>query len=99
MLAFALAKNVEVTLYNHIFCFENELYRQTKGGAISVGIAGDVANLFMVRWDRHLKRKLEDDGVKVKIYSRYVDDINIVCEKACTALHPQGAVFGIFTRR
>ena len=35
----------------------------------------------MAWWDRHLKRKLEDEGVKVKMYSRYVDDINIVYEK------------------
>ena len=63
--AFALAKSLEVTLCYHIFCFGNKLYRQTKGGAIGVGIAGDAANLFMVWWDRHLKRKLEDEGVKV----------------------------------
>ena len=35
----------------------------------------------MVWWGRHLKRKLEDEGIKVKMYSRYVDEINIVCEK------------------
>ena len=81
MVAFALAKSLEMTLCNHIFCFGNKLYLQTKGGAIGVEIAGDVANLFMVWWYRHLKGKLEDEGIKVKIYSRYVDDINIVCEK------------------
>ena len=81
MVVFALAKSLEVTLCNHIFCFGNKLYRQTKGGAIGVEMAGDVANLFMVWCDRHLKRKLEDEGIRVKIYSRYVDDINIACEK------------------
>ena len=81
MVAFALAKSLEVNLCNHVFCFGNQLYLQTKGGAIGVGIAGDVANLFMVWWDRHLKSKLEDEGIKVKMYSRYVDDINIVCDK------------------
>ena len=30
-----------------------------KGGAIGVGIAGDVANLFMVWWDKQVKMKLE----------------------------------------
>ena len=80
MVALALAKSLEVTLYNHIFCFENKLYRQTKGGAIGVGIAGDVANLFMVWWDHQLKMNLDDEGIKVRMYSRYVDDINIVCE-------------------
>ena len=80
MVALALARSLEATLNNHIFCFENKLYRQTKGGAIGVGIAGDVANLFMVWWDRQLKKKLQDEGIKVRMYSRYVDDINIVCE-------------------
>ena len=27
-----------------------------------------------------LKKKLQDEGIKVRMYSRYVDDINIVCE-------------------
>ena len=48
MVAFALAKSLEVTLCNHIFFFGNILYRQTKGGATGVGIAGDLVNLFMV---------------------------------------------------
>ena len=50
-----------------------------KGGAIGVGIAGDVVNLFMVWWDRQVKMKLENDGIHVQLYSRYVDDISIVC--------------------
>ena len=63
MVALALARLLEATLNNHIFCFENKLYRQTKGGAIGVGIAGDVANLFMVWWDRQIKKKLQDEGI------------------------------------
>ena len=57
------------------------MYRQRKRVALNVGIAGDVANFFMVWWDRQLKRKLEDDGMKVKMYSRYADGINIFYEK------------------
>ena len=34
----------------------------------------------MVCWNRHLKKKLQDEGIKIKMYSRYVDYINIVCE-------------------
>ena len=80
MIALALARSLEVTLNNHIFRFGNKLYRQSNGGAIGVGIAGDGANFFMVWWDRELKEKLQEEGVKLKMYSRYVDDINIVCE-------------------
>ena len=31
-------------------------------------------------WDQQLKKKLQDEVIKVRMYSRYVDDINIVCE-------------------
>ena len=34
----------------------------------------------MVWWDHQLKMKLDDEGIKVRMYSRYVNDINIVCE-------------------
>ena len=47
-----------------------------------MGIAGDVANLFMVWWDKQVKMELENDGISVQMYSRYVDDINIVCKMA-----------------
>ena len=80
MVALALARSLEATLNNHIFCFENKSSRQKKGGAIGAGIALDVANIFMLWWDRQLKKKLQDEGIKVRMYSRYVDDINIVCE-------------------
>ena len=80
MLAFAVGRSLKVTLENHIFRFNNRCYKQVKGGAIGVGIAGDVANLFMVWWDKQVKMKLEDDGINVQMYSRYVDDINIVCK-------------------
>ena len=67
-------------LNNHIFRFGIKFYRQSKGGAIGVGIAGDVADLCMVWWDRWLKEKLQEEGIKLKMYSRYVDEIDIVCE-------------------
>lgn len=34
----------------------------------------------MVWWDKQVKMKLENDGISVQMYSRYVDDINIVCK-------------------
>ena len=80
MLAFAVGRSLKVTLENHILRLNNRCYKQVKGGAIGVGIAGDVANLFMVWWDKQVKMKLEDDGINVQMYSRYVDDINIVCK-------------------
>ena len=34
----------------------------------------------MSRWDLQVKKKLQDEGIKLKVYSRYVDDLNIVYE-------------------
>ena len=34
----------------------------------------------MVWWDHQLKMKLDDEGIKVRMYSRYVNDINIIRE-------------------
>jgi len=56
--------------------FNNVLYKQLKGGAIGVGIAGDVGTLMMVWLDRQLKLKVPS----FKMYGRYVDDIDIVVE-------------------
>ena len=79
MVSLALTRSFEVPLNNHIFGFGNKFYRQSKGGAIGVGIAGDVANIFMVWWGRRLKEKLQEEGIKLNMYSRYVDEIDIVC--------------------
>ena len=77
----ALAIVLKVVLGNHVFTFNLKNYKQMKGGAIGVSIAGDVANLFMVSWDRELKRRLFEEEISLKLYSRYVDDGNIVVKK------------------
>eukprot|EP00112_Aurelia_sp_Birch-Aquarium-sp1_P005284 Seg1598.18 transcript_id=Seg1598.18/GoldUCD/mRNA.D3Y31 product="hypothetical protein" protein_id=Seg1598.18/GoldUCD/D3Y31 len=54
MMLFAIGVSLRLVLKNHIFRFNNKLYKQTKGGAIGVGVAGDAANVFMIWWDRRL---------------------------------------------
>ena len=44
----------------HVFTFYKKLYKQKKGGEIGVSLAGDIANLFMVWWNRDLKKRLSD---------------------------------------
>ena len=41
-------------------------------------MAGDVANVFMIWWDRKLNQMLQQSGIEVQLYSRYVEDIDIV---------------------
>ena len=45
-----------------------------------MGIAGDVATLFMVWWDRELKNRLRRQNIDIQLYKRYVDDTNLVAK-------------------
>ena len=74
MKAFEVA--LKLVMKNHIFTFNDENFKQLNGGAIGVSIAGDVANLFMVWWDRELKVRLDEARILIELYSRYVDDGN-----------------------
>ena len=80
-MSFAIGVSLRLVLKNHIFRFNNKIYKQTKGGAIGVGVAGDVANVFMIWWDRKLKSMLRQNNIEVQLYSRYVDDIDIVAKE------------------
>ena len=78
MIFYAIGITLKVTLKNHICTFNNKMFKQMKGGAIGVGIAGDVSNLFMVWWDRKMKSICLQNSIELKLYSRYVDDTNLV---------------------
>ena len=84
-----LMKSFEIVLKiipeNHVFRFNKKLYKQKKGGAIGVSLAGDIANLFMVWWDRELKKRLTYHNCYLKLYARYVDDGNIAIKKLTNA--------------
>ena len=80
LVTYALRISLLATLQNHIYTFDGKLYQQLRGGAIGVGIAGDVALLFMVWSYRELKQRLQSKGISLQVYSRYVDDINLVAK-------------------
>ena len=71
---------MRTTLKNHIFRFNNEIRKQETGGAIGVTAAGDIACLFMVWWDRTFKELVASENIDLKLYTRYVDDENVVCK-------------------
>ena len=52
--------------------------RQRSGGAIGLELTGDLAQIFMNWYDRQMKRKMEERGVEILLYQRYVDDINMI---------------------
>ena len=69
---------LKVTLKNHMCRFNNKIFKQMKRGAIGVGIAGDVANVFMIWWDRKMNSLCTQQNIMLKLYSRYVDGTNLV---------------------
>ena len=80
MMSFALGIVMKTTLKNHIFQFNDEIRKQENGGAIGVKAAGDIASLFMIWWDQEFIKKVQEEQIDMKLYTRYVDDENIVCK-------------------
>ena len=60
--------------------FNNEVRKQEEGGAIGLNLTGTLAQVFMIWWDREVRRRLASVGINVRLYLRYIDDINIVIE-------------------
>ena len=40
----------------------------------------------MVWWDRQFVKKVEDNGLKLRVYKRYVDDINVIMNAPSSGL-------------
>ena len=78
MFVFALGISIKVTLSKHIYRFNNKLYQQSRGGAIGVGLSGELANVFMIWWDRQFVSDINRLGIEHNLYSRYVDDIEVI---------------------
>ncbi|KAL9970203.1 hypothetical protein ACROYT_G022537 [Oculina patagonica] len=62
---------------NHMYTF-NEVKLQSRGGPIGLELTGVLAQLFMVWWDRQFVKKVEDNGLRLRVYKRYVHNINVI---------------------
>ena len=78
MLTEALRVVLKILLETHTYDFAGEVRRQRKGGAIGMEVTGVIAQIFMVWWDKELRRRLEAVNLQVRLYERYVDDTNMV---------------------
>ena len=64
---------------NHIYEFDNKIYKQKEGGAIGVELTGTMAQIFMVWWDKRFQEiSKEELQLEIIFYKRYVDDINVI---------------------
>ncbi len=78
MLTECIRISLKLVMRNHIYVFENEIRKQTSGGAIGLALTGTLAQIFMMWWDREFLRRAECAGLQVRMYKRYVDDIDPV---------------------
>lgn len=58
MIAHVLVASMLVTLKGQAFELSNNIYTHDEEEAVGVSIAGDMAHLFMVWWDRRFKEHL-----------------------------------------
>ena len=46
-----------------------------------MALTGEIADYYLVNWDKKLKRKLEAAGIDLMMYERYKDDITVIGEE------------------
>ena len=78
MLARLIRRSVEFVWKNHLYQFDNKVYRQLLGGAIGLRLTQVVARIIMNRWDQLFNNKMAKEGRwDMRMYKRYVDDANL----------------------
>ena len=79
-----LANSIEImiiaTLENHVYKFSNEIRRQKAGGPIGLSLTGEIADCYMVNWDKQFMKKMFSAGMTPAIYERFKDDITLMLE-------------------
>ena len=85
MFAVALENLIKEAMGNHIYSFNGSLKKQTAGAAIGTTLAGAIAVLYMLRWCKILKVKINDAvsemdnfNFNLRMLKYYVDDGNII---------------------
>ena len=80
MIGKAVEVGINTVMRTHVYKFAGETRVQKQGGAIGLELTGEIAGVFMSWWDRQMRCKIEEEGIKTVVYKRYVDDINLVVE-------------------
>ena len=78
MISLMMTKAVEVIMKNHTYRFDGKIYKQKDGGPIGDEMSQAVARLVMIWYDEKFAKRCEEEGVKIILYKRYVDDTNMI---------------------
>ena len=80
MLALMFSKATEISMKNHMYRFDGKLFKQKDGGPIGDELSQAVARLVMIWWDNEFCGRCRQLDVRMKMYTRYVDDTDIAVE-------------------
>ena len=80
MIGKAIQVGINAVMKAHAYKFAGDTRVQKQGGAIGLELTGEIAAVFMSWWDKKMKLKIEEEGIKTVMYKRYVDDINLIVE-------------------
>ena len=80
MLREALRVALTLVMKNHVYTFDNEVRKQTKGGPIGLKLTGVLAQIFMIWWDNEFAARLCKMNIAARMNKRYVDDINLAVQ-------------------
>ena len=83
--SWAITQALEVTYGTHFYTAGGQVHKQTDGGPQGLSTAVEASDLYMLQgFDCKYLRRLGELGIKVLLYSRYVDDITM----AVPAINP-----------
>ena len=80
MLGKAIEIMIKAGMENHVYRFHNKIRIQKTGGPIGLALTGEVADCYMLNWDKKFLNKLKTLGMVPLVYSRFKDDILIAIE-------------------
>ena len=73
LVTLVLGESVRSCMSHHYYSIGGQIKRQTDGGAIGVDLKNEVSCLYMLRWDRSYRNKLNKLGINIILYKRYVE--------------------------
>ena len=65
---------------NHVYRFDNVIRKQRSGGPIGLSLTGDIADCYLIGWDKIFIEKLKSLGIDPILYERFKDDITLIVE-------------------
>lgn len=72
MVAQAVGSHSKCHAKNTSLNLQTERNYKERGAAIGVSIVEDVTSLFIIWWDKKLKEWLEENNVRIEIYSKQI---------------------------